>query len=413
MAFIAEKVNLSTRVREHLEQIAREQKAELRLVTRARIVLYAASGHSNAWIQQKMTISRDTCSKWRRRFVRAAGRLHRTETEAPEKLAEEVREVLSDARRSGRPRIFTGEQIACIMKRACQKPSGCGYARNRWTCSLLAEDAVKTGIVQTISPRTIARYLNEAAIRPWNTRYWLHSPDKDENPDSFRERISEICDVYLQARTLRGKGVHVVCADEKTGIQALEHRYLQKPAAPGLPALTEFEYIRHGTLALIAGIEVSDGKILPARIGKTRKEADFVAAIRKMTATDPNAEWIFIVDGLNTHKSESLVRFVAEECSIECNLGKKGTTGILRNMASREAFLHDETHRIRFIYTPRHCSWINQVEIWFGTLSRRFLRNRSSVSVNSLDAGIRKFIRQYNLTAEPYKWTYTGVPLAA
>ena len=413
MAFIAKEVKISAGIQNHLEKLANGQRTEARLVQRAQIVLYASAGYSNAQIAKKMNISPDTCSKWRGRFVDAIDQLLVVEASKPEKLEVEIRNVLADGSRSGRPRMFSGEQIAFIMKRACQKPSKFGYERTQWTCALLAEEAVRADVVPSISARTVSRYLDKAEIRPWKTKYWLHSPDKDEDPAEFSSRIAEICNLYLRAPELREQGVHVVCVDEKTGIQALEHKYTGKPVAPGKSAHVEFEYIRHGTRTLIAGREVSDGKILPLRLGQTRKESDFVAAIRKIVATDPDAQWNFIVDGLNTHKSERLVRFVAGACGITDDLGEKGTRGILQTMKSREEFLHDKSHRIRFIYTPRHCSWVNQIEIWFGTFSRQFLRHRSSVSVKSLDAGIRRFVKQYNLTAKPYKWTYTGVPLAA
>jgi len=145
-------------------------------------------------------------------------------------------------------------------------------------------------------------------------------------------------------------------------------------------------------------------------LNQTRTEADFVAAVRTLVNT-AYAPWTFACDGLNTHKSESLVRFVAESCNLDVELGEKGKSGILKSMESRAEFLHDPSHTIRFVYTPKHSSWMNQIEIWFGMINRLLLKRKSYTSVKELEASILRFIEQYNLTAHPFKWTYAGVPL--
>ena len=146
-------------------------------------------------------------------------------------------------------------------------------------------------------------------------------------------------------------------------------------------------------------------------LNPTRTEDDFVKAIRALVETDPKASWTFVCDGLNTHKSESLVRFVAEQCGLTEDLGCKGKSGILKSQESRAEFLHQEDHRIRFVYTPKHCSWMNQIEIWFGIINRRLLKRKSYQSIEELKASILRFIEQYNITAKPFKWTYKGIPL--
>lgn len=221
-----------------------------------------------------------------------------------------------------------------------------------------------------------------------------------------------ICDLYQQASELADQGTHLMSTDEKTGIQALERKHPTKPMMPGKPALIEHEYERHGTQALIANLDIVTGHCVSPSIGDTRTEADFVAHIRQTVAEDPEASWIFIVDQLNTHKSESLVRFVAEACGIEDELGIKGKCGILHSMDSRAAFLSDESHRIRFVYTPKHTSWLNQIEIWFSILVRRLLKRGNFSSVNELRERILAFIAYFNETmAKPFKWTYAGRPL--
>jgi hypothetical protein len=176
----------------------------------------------------------------------------------------------------------------------------------------------------------------------------------------------------------------------------------------------QFFYLRHGTQCLIANFSVAEGRIVAPSILDTRKEDDFLAHIQRTIDTDPKACWIFILDQLNTHKSESLVRLVASRCSVECDLGIKGKEGILKSQKTRAAFLSDKSHRIRFVYTPKHASWLNQIEIWFSILVRRLLKRASFSSKENLRQRLIKFIEYFNTTmAKPFKWTYTGYPLKA
>ena len=226
--------------------------------------------------------------------------------------------------------------------------------------------------------------------------------------------MRKICETYADAPRLRQEGVHVISTDEKTSIQALERLHPTLPTRPGQIERIEFEYHRHGTLCLTANFDVVTGKVIEPTIGTTRTEADFVAHIMRTVDTDPAATWIFVLDQLNTHKSEALVKLVAARSGLDLDLGVKGETGVLKTMTSRKKFLEDPEHRIRFVYTPRHASWLNQIEIWFSILSRRALKRASFGSVAALHERLTQFITYFNaVLAKPFRWTYAGKPLQA
>ena len=223
-----------------------------------------------------------------------------------------------------------------------------------------------------------------------------------------------ICDLYKVAPALASKGTRIMSTDEKTGMQALERAQPTKPPRPGSVERIEFEYKRHGTLTLIANWDVATGGIVAPSIGPTRTEQDFAAHIAQTVDSDPDARWIFITDRLNTHMSPELVKFVAERCGLDDPLGKTRKSGILKSMPSRRSFLEDKSHRIRFVYTPRHCSWLNQIELWFSILVRKLLRRSSFSSVEALSKAVLAFIDYFNaVLARPFKWTYRGRPLQA
>lgn len=253
-------------------------------------------------------------------------------------------------------------------------------------------------------------FLEEADLKPHQSRYWLNA--KYDDPQTFNEQVTGVCDVYALAPVAHEHGTRIVSTDEMTGIQALERTKPTKPMEPGKPERREFEYIRHGTQTLIANFDVATGEVITPTVGETRTEDDFAGHIRQTVEIDPQAQWIFVTDQLNTHKSEALVRFVAEKCGLEDDLGIKGKSGILHSMESRAKFLQCADHRIRFVYTPKHASWLNQVEIWFSILVRKLLRRASFVSKENLRKRILAFIDYFNRTmAKPFKWTFSGRPL--
>ena len=197
-----------------------------------------------------------------------------------------------------------------------------------------------------------------------------------------------------------------------TGLQALERIAPSKPMIAGKCELIEFEYARHGTLTLIGNFQVATGELIAPTLGPTRTEADFASHIEQTVANDPGGTWVFVVDNLNIHCSESLVKIVAKACEVRTDLGKKGSRGVLKSVASRQAFLSETRHRIRFVYLPKHSSWLNQIEVIFGVIMRKVIRRGSFTSVEDLRTRLLNFIEYFNrVFAKPFRWTYTGRPL--
>ena len=200
----------------------------------------------------------------------------------------------------------------------------------------------------------------------------------------------------------------VSSSDEKTGIQAISHSWTT-PMKSGKLKRVESEYKRNGTTCLIASTKISTGQLNAFTLGKTRKEQDYLKHVQDIVASEPEKGHVIICDQLNTHKSESLVRWVAGKIECPYDLGVKGKSGVLKSQKTRMEFLETKTHKIRFLYTPKHCSWMNQVENWFAKLQRMVINKGEFPSVKDLEEKISKFIEYYcKHLAKPMKWKFKG-----
>ena len=224
------------------------------------------------------------------------------------------------------------------------------------------------------------------------------------------DRVSLICELILGAVNRTYPNRHVISVDEKTGIQAIERFSQPAPESKGGYKRIEYEYIRHGTTTLIAANNVENGQWINYHLGSTRDEADFAQFISKTVDGLPEMDQIVILaDQLNIHLSETLVRWVAQREQYEYDLGIKGKKGILKSKGSRKQFLENPDHRIRFVFTPKHCSWLNPIENGFAKVQRHIIRNGSFSSVKELESKIAAYIDFYNLQlAKPLKWKFNG-----
>lgn len=351
----ATQVVLTDEERLKLEAIVRAQTSEQRDVRRAQVILAAAAGEDTIAIAARLGHSNSTVTRWRKRF------------------AEKGLEGMEDAHRSGRPVRITPMQRCEIIAAACE-PAPQQGGLSGWTLARLREEILSKGIVDQLSVSHLGALLSRMDIKPHKTKMWLHSRDP-----LFRERVAEIVQLYLKPPT---DGV-VVSIDEKTGMQAVERKYKDEPARPGRMARREFEYIRHGTQALIAAFEITTGEVL-GQCGATRTGDDLEAFMDQLAVRYASGAVHVVWDNLNTHTDRK----------------------------RWEAFNLRHGGRFVFHFTPKHSSWVNQIELWFGIFGKRSLRNASTRSTEELRALVSAFIERWNTTDKhPFSWTFKGYPL--
>ena len=415
MSGSAAKVVITERQQAVLRKLSTATTVAKRLVQRATLILLAFAGLTNQDIASQVGLERHQIGLWRRRWQRAFNDLVRIECteDAAAALRHAIEAVLTDEPRPGSPGKFSAEQITLLFALACEPPEQSGLPITHWTGAELAAEAVQRGLVESISPSQVNRLLRQAELQPHKSRYWLNSTEKD--PQLFQAQVQIVCACYHDAPPLYfHHDTHTISVDEMTGIQALERTAATLAMKPGQTERREFEYKRNGTLTLIGNFHVVTGELLAPSLGPTRTEADFASHIEQTIALDPEARYVFVLDNLNIHGSATLVELVARRCGLEDDRGKKGKRGVLQSQKSRQEFLSELSHRIRFVYTPKHSSWLNQIEIVFGVIMRKVIRRGSFTSVDDLRTKLLAFIDYFNqVFAKPFKWTYTGRPLQA
>lgn len=337
-----------------LERVVRCQTASQRDVRRANIILACTNSRNGMEAAHRAGVSPKTLYLWRKRFLR------------------EGIKGLKDRQRTGGPIQHGPVQRLQIIAIACE-PAPPGDGMNGWTLERIRGTAIARRVVVSISRSEVHRILDQVDLKPQKIRGWVHSPDPE-----FREKVQEITDLYLN----RPEGAVVISVDEKTGMQATEHKYPDEPARPGRAMRREFEYVRHGTQSLIAGLNVHTGKV-SAQCGRRRKAKDLLRFMNSLAGEYPEVQIDVVWDNLNIHKGERWERF---------NRRHGG--------------------RFRFHYTPLHASWVNQIELWFGILQRRCLKHGSFVNTGALKGAVMEFVRYWNeRLARPFRWTFKGYPL--
>lgn len=367
-------------------------------------------------VAELMEVTPQTARKYLRRFEDSVEALEfLCQQKNKSQFARTLRECFEDAPRSGRGPQLSPGQIVSIISLACEKPELSGRPISKWTRREIADEAIKRGIVPSISPSHVGNIIRSVNLRPDRVKGWCFTTEKDEQ--LFQAQVEAVCDTYLSAcENYQQEGVHTVSVDECTGIQANEKCAPTLSPKPEKAGKEETQYTRHGSLCLLAAWHVVLGQVIYHLAQETRNNQDFADFITNMVDFDPTGKWVIILDNLNIHCSEELVRLIAKAEGIdESTLGsKKKRQGILGSQKSRKEFLSDPTHRIRFVFTPKHSSWLNQIEVIFGIIKRRALQGASFKSKKELILRLNEFIPYFNQNfAKPMNWTYTGRPTDA
>jgi transposase len=318
----AAKIRISEKQQIILEELSRSRTVARGVVPRATIMLRGFQGWLNEAIAEEVQLNRQPVGVWRQRWRDTWESLCVWECREPQRLREAMLDVLADAPRPGAPPTFTAEQVAQIVALACESPKLSGRPISHWTVTELHDEVLKQNIVPSISRAQVGRFLQRAALQPHRKKMWLNTTEKD--PETFQREVVNVCQTYLNApRQAAVHGVHTVSVDEATALQALERNAPDQPVQPGQVAKQEFEYTRHGTTTLTASLDVVSGQIVTPTLEPTRTEPEFVQHIARTVSTDPTAEWVIVVDCLNTPMSESLVIWTAAPCGVLDELGKK------------------------------------------------------------------------------------------
>ncbi|MDR1427695.1 MAG: IS630 family transposase [Bifidobacteriaceae bacterium] len=361
MASSPARIVLSAEERTELSALVKPT-AEHRMAARAKIVLAAARGDPNVEIAAGLGVSRETVRKWRGRY-------------AAERLP-----GLGDRPRPGRPRRYTPVQVAEVKAIACSKPEDRDVPLARWSVREIARQA-EAEHVAAVSPATVARWLRADKLRPWQVESWISPRDPD-----FAAKGGAVLDLYQriwEGRELRDTEF-VISADEKTGIQALRRVGANRPLAPGGPTRVESDYRRGGTVCYLAAMDVGSGEVMGV-VDQTCGIAPFGRLVGEVMGREPYAS--------------------AEKVYWVCDNGSS------HRGANAQVRLQDAYPNAVLVHTPVHASWLNQIEVFFSILTRKALTGASFDNVDALTERILAFQDWYNLTAQPFNWTWDRAKL--
>jgi transposase len=405
-------IDLTMLMTETLREIVGSRLPGVSVIQRAQCILLAHGKAKFVEISQIVQLSAKAVSRWVRRFADSMEALHHVEkTGVRAALKRAIIDCLRDAPRSGAPRTFTPAEVTCMISIACEDPEKSNRPVTSWTAREIRDEAVSRNVVTSVSVSQVQRFLNQVQLRPHKKKGWCFTTEKDQ--ELFHRQAEAVCNAYIEApQLLEQKNIRTVCVDEMTSLQANEKRAPGKRPAPGQCGKEECQYTRHGTVCLTGNWDVVAGQFIMPTIEETRNNKDFAKHIERLFKSGLADGWVFIVDNLNTHCGEPLVRMIAKFLGIPSKkLGKVRKYGILKNMASRRAFLSDVSHKIRFVYIPKHSSWLNQVEAVFGMFNRRVMRDGNFTSKADLVSKLERFTAYFNETiAKPMTWTFTGRP---
>lgn len=405
-------LDLSSTITTNLQGIVNSRLHGTAVVQRARCVLLAHRKLSFVAISAIVGLSSKSVSRWIHRFCDSLEALNQLENEQVHAaLKRALVDCFRDAPRSGRPHKFSPGEVTSLISIACEDPEDSGRPVTSWTVSEIVDEAISRNVVGSISVAQVRRYLHGVQLRPHKNKGWCFTTEKDQ--ELFQKQVKNVCQTYLDAPArLAEENIRTVCIDEMTSLQANEKRAPTKRPAPGQCGKEECQYTRHGTVCLTGNWDVACGQFISPTIEETRNNEDFSKHVDRLIKTGLADGWVFVVDNLNTHCGEPLVRMIAKHLGISARkLGRAKKHGILKDMASRRAFLSDLSHAIRFVYIPKHSSWLNQIEAVFGIFNRRVMRGGNFTSKSDLINKLTRFAAYYNETiAKPMKWTFTGRP---